>query len=96
MIKVKVKTSKNLSFSLPVPYTILKAASSILTSNKFHSQLHKWANQDLEHKTVPVELFKVVLNKQLMHEIIRDLGNYKGTVLVDAKLHDGTEVIVKL
>ncbi|MCM3666733.1 hypothetical protein M3204_20115 [Mesobacillus subterraneus] len=96
MIKVKVKTSKNISFYLPVPYTILKAASLILTSNKFHSQLHKWANQDLKHKTVPAELFKVVLNKQLMHEIIRDLGNYKGMVLVDAKLHDGTEVIVKL
>ncbi|WLR54193.1 hypothetical protein LC048_17290 [Mesobacillus subterraneus] len=96
MMKIKIKTSNKIAFSLPVPYTILKAANSILTSKKFRNQMHKWANQDLEHKHVPPWLFDTLLNKQLMNEIIHELGKHKGTLLVDARLHDGTEVIVKL
>lgn len=95
MIKIKIKTSK-IAFFLPVPYTILKAASSILASKKFQNQMHKWSNQDFERKPIPAEVFNTLLNKQLMNEIIRELGKHKGTVLVDARLHDGTEVIVKL
>jgi hypothetical protein len=96
MIKIKIKTSNKIAFFLPVPYTILKAASSILASEKFRNQMHKWANQDLENKHIPATLFNTLLNKQLMNEMIRELGKHKGTVLVDARLHDGTEVIVKL
>ncbi|CAM4120697.1 hypothetical protein [Mesobacillus thioparans] len=95
MMKIKIKTNK-IAFFLPVPYTILKAASAILTSKKFQNQMHKWANQDLEKQHIPSELFTTILNRQLMNEIIRELGKHKGTLLVDAKLHDGTEVIVKL
>ncbi|MBT2693837.1 hypothetical protein [Bacillus sp. ISL-55] len=58
--------------------------------------MHKWANQDLEHNHVPAAIFDTILNKQLMNELIRELGEHKGTVLVDVRLHDGTEVIVKL
>jgi hypothetical protein len=96
MINIKIKKSNKIAFFLPVPYTILKAASSILASKKFKNQMHKWANQDHEHKPIPAALFDTLLNKQLMNEVIRELGNHKGTVLVDVKLHDGTEVLVKL
>ena len=96
MIKIKIKKSNKIAFFLPVPYTILKTASSILASKKFHNRMHKWANQDLEHKPIPSALFDTLLNKQLMNEVVRELGNHKGTVLVDAKLHDGTEILVKL
>ncbi|MBT2679673.1 hypothetical protein J7E38_11730 [Bacillus sp. ISL-35] len=95
MMKIKIKTNK-VAFSLPVPYTILRAVSSILASKRFKSQMHKWANQDLERNQVPAVLFTTILNKHLMNEIIRELGKHKGTLLVDAKLHDGTEVLVKL
>ncbi|WP_108670945.1 hypothetical protein [Peribacillus acanthi] len=96
MMKIKIKTSNKIAFYLPVPYTILKAASSIFTSNKFRNQLHKWANQDLEHNQVPPWLFNTLLNKQLMKELFTELSKNKGTVIVDVRLHDGTEVIVKL
>ncbi|MGV2940240.1 hypothetical protein AB5I83_11655 [Mesobacillus sp. LC4] len=96
MIKIKIKTPNKIAIFLPVPYTILKSSSSILASKKFQKQMHKWANQDLEHKPIPAALFNTLLNKQLMNEVIRELGNHKGTVLVDAKLHDGTVVHVKL
>ncbi|MBS8266734.1 hypothetical protein DYI25_20120 [Mesobacillus boroniphilus] len=96
MMKIKIKTSNKIAFSLPVPYSILKAASSILASKKFRNQMHKWANQDLEHKHIPDALFNTLLNKKLMNEIIRELGKHKGTVLVDVRLNDGTEVLVKL
>jgi hypothetical protein len=95
MMKIKIKTDK-IAFSLPVPYTILRAASSILASKRFQSQMHKWANQDLQHNQVPAELFTTLLNRQLMNELIRELGKHKGTLLVEARLHDGTEVMVKL
>ncbi|MEW8969973.1 MAG: hypothetical protein AB2411_05065 [Mesobacillus sp.] len=96
MMKIKIRTSNKIAFSLPIPYTVLKAASSILASEKFRNHMHKWADQDLEHRHVPVAIFDTILNKQLMNEMIRELGNHKGTVLVDARLHDGTEVMVKL
>ncbi|GAM14097.1 hypothetical protein [Mesobacillus selenatarsenatis] len=96
MLKIKIKTSNKIAFFLPVPYKIIKTASSILASKKFRNQMHKWANQDSKNKHVPDAIFDTILNKQLMNEMIRELSNHKGTVLVDAKLHDGTEVIVKL
>jgi hypothetical protein len=96
MMKIKIKTSNKIAFSLPVPYTILKAASSILASEKFRNYMHKWANQDYEQKHFPAAFFNTLLNIQLMNEIIRELGKHKGTVLVDARLHDGTEIFVKL
>lgn len=96
MMKIKIKPSNKTAFFLPVPYTILIAASSILSSKRVKNQMHKWANQDLENKHVPAAIFDTLLNKQLMNEVIRELGKHKGTVLVDVRLHDGTEVIVKL
>jgi hypothetical protein len=96
MINIKIKTSKNVKFSIPVPYSILKAGSFILGSNRVHQQLHKWANQDLEQKNIPILPFNALLNKQLLNEVIDELSHYKGIVLVDAKLQDGTEVMVRL
>ena len=96
MIKVKIRTSNNVKLSIPVPYSILKAGSFILSSKRVHQQLHKWANQDLEQKNIPILPFSTLLNKQLLNELINELSNYKGVVLVDAKLQDGTEVFVRL
>ncbi|MGA9226125.1 MAG: hypothetical protein WB217_07290 [Mesobacillus sp.] len=61
-----------------------------------HQQLHKWANQDLKQKNIPILPFNTLLNKQLLNEVIDELSHNKGIVLVDAKLQDGTEVIVRL
>lgn len=61
-----------------------------------HQQLHKWSNQDHEHNNFPMIPFQAILNKQLMKEIINDLSHYKGLVLVDIKMQDGTEVTVRL
>ena len=96
MINVKIRTSNNVKLSIPVPYSILKAGSFILGSKRVHQQLHKWANQDLEQKNIPILPFSALLNKKLLNEVIDELSNCKGIVLVDAKLQDGTEVIVRL
>jgi hypothetical protein len=96
MIKVKIRTSNNIKLSIPVPYSILKAGSFILGSSRVHQQLHKWANQDLEQKNIPILPFSALLNKQLLNGVIDQLSDYKGVVLVDAKLQDGTEVFVRL
>lgn len=95
MLKIKIKTNK-VAFSLPVPYTILKAGSTIIGSKKFQTQMHKWANQNNEQYQIPAALFTTLLNRQLLNELIRELGKQKGTLLVDARLQDGTEVMVKL
>lgn len=96
MIKVKIRTSNHVNLSIPIPYSVLKASSFILSSKRVHQQLHKWANQDLEQKNIPISPFSALLNKQLLNEIIDELHHYKGIVLVDAKLQDGTEVMVRL
>jgi hypothetical protein len=97
MMKVKIKTSNNVNLSIPVPYTLLKAGSSILGSKRFHQQLHKWVNHDHDNKhSIKMIPFQTILNKQLMKAIIKDISHYKGLVLVDIKTHDGTEVTVRL
>jgi hypothetical protein len=96
MIKVKIRTSNNVKLSIPVPYSILKAGSFILGSRRVHQQLHKWTYQDLERKNIPILPFSALLNKQLLNEVIDELRYYKGVVLVDVKLQDGTEVFVRL
>jgi len=96
MIKVKIRTSNNVKLSIPVPYSILKAGSFILGSKRVHQQIHKWANQDLNQKNIPILPFSALLNKQLLNEVIDELRDYKGIVLVDVKLQDGTEVFVRL
>lgn len=58
--------------------------------------MHKWANQDLEQKNIPFLPFTALLNKQLLNEFIDELHHNKGIVLVEAKLQDGTEVMVRL
>lgn len=96
MIKVKVKTPNNINLSIPVPYVFLNAASSILTSEMLLKRFTKLANKHAEHQAISFIAFNHKLPKQLLKQILRELRQHKGLVLVDAKLKDGTEVLVRL
>jgi hypothetical protein len=97
MINVKIKTDKNLRLNIPVPYAILHVGSSILSSEFLLRKLTKWANHHARHKT-PISFMPLSSksSKQLFKELIRDLHHHKGLVVVDVKLQDGTEVVVRL
>ena len=82
MMHVKVK-SKDVQFSIPVPYAILNIAISVC----FQQNANKWMKQDI--KIPPI-------NKKILKPIVRELKNHKGIVLVDVKAKDGTEVKIKL
>jgi hypothetical protein len=90
MMKVKIKT-KAKSFSIPVPYILLNIFSAVLTSKR----MLRYANKAIEKdgKTT----FKVPeINREDLKPLLWSLSENKGLLLVETKLKDGTEVIVKL
>ncbi len=93
MIYVKVKT-KNVRFTIPVPYTVLHVGISILTSKFVQQKAHKWTKGHLERKKLDVTIPSV--DKKTLKPIVKELKNHKGIVLVDVKAKDGTEIKVRL
>ena len=93
MLRVRVK-SKDVSFSVPVPYMILNIGISILCSKILQQQVNKWSREYITKKKIPYVI--PPLDKSALKPIINELKNYKGIVLVDIKAKDGTEVKIKL
>lgn len=57
-------------------------------------------DSDLDSSRFGIELVLSILEnrstKQAIGQLIKELQRYKGTVLVDVKAHDGSEVLIKL
>lgn len=109
MMIVKVK-SKDHAFTIPVPYSVLRMGSGILTSNLVRRITKDWLNKFSGHASQKydfdstaagsIELVLSILEnrntKQAIRQFIEELQRYKGTVLVDVLAKDGTEVWTKL
>ncbi|MFJ8261048.1 hypothetical protein ACIQ4I_03675 [Rummeliibacillus sp. NPDC094406] len=93
MLHVKVKT-KDVRFTIPIPYTVLNIAVSILSSKFFQKNINKWTKEHFERKKLDFTF--PLINKKTLKPIVKELKNYKGIVLVDVKAKDGTEVKVRL
>lgn len=93
MMHVKVKT-KDVRFTLPVPYAFLNIAISILSSKFVQQCANKWTKKHFERKKVDFAF--PLIDKKTLKPIVKELKNYKGIVLVDVKAKDGTEVKVRL
>ncbi|MEO4052816.1 hypothetical protein [Solibacillus sp. CAU 1738] len=93
MMNVKVK-AKNVRLSIPVPYTVLNIAISILSSKFLQQNLNKWTKEHFERKKIDFTF--PLIDKNVLKPIVKELKNYKGIVLVDVKAKDGTEVKVRL
>jgi hypothetical protein len=93
MLHIRVK-SKDVSFSVPVPFMILNLGISILCSKMLQKQVNEWSREYIEKKKIPFVI--PPLDKSALKRIIDELKNYKGIVLVDIKAQDGTEVKIKL
>ncbi|MET3193367.1 hypothetical protein [Bacillus sp. OAE603] len=96
MLKLKVKT-KEVRFTIPVPYAILHLGISILSSKILHNQMNKWLNhQDGYTDDKKFTLTIPQIDKKLLKLVVKELRKHKGLVLVDVKANDGTEVLVKV
>jgi hypothetical protein len=96
MLQIKVKT-KEVQFTIPIPYAILHLAISILSTRSLHLQMNKWLKKQNDYmKDKKLSLTVPPLDKKVLKLILKVLQNYKGLVLVDVKAQDGTEVLVKL
>lgn len=93
MLHIKVKT-KDVRFTIPIPYAILTICISILCSKFLHQQANKWTKEYFERKKLDFTI--PMIDKETLKPIINELKNQKGIVLVDVKAMDGTEVKVKL
>ncbi|KOS68954.1 hypothetical protein AEA09_10615 [Lysinibacillus contaminans] len=93
MMYVKVKT-KDVRFTIPVPYIMLNIVISILSSKFVQQHANKWTKAHFERKKMDFPL--PLIDKEMLKPIVKELKNYKGIVLVDVKANDGTEVKVRL
>lgn len=93
MLNVKVKT-KEIQFSIPVPYVILDLGISIISSRLIIRLVNKWVKSSVKEKeqsfTIPS------INKKDLRKIVNELKKNKGLRLVDVKAKDGTEVSIRL
>lgn len=93
MMYVKVKT-KDVRFTIPVPYIMLNMVISIVSSKFVQYYANKWTKAHFERKKLDLPL--PLIDKEMLKPIVKELKNCKGLVLVDVKAMDGTEVKVKL
>lgn len=89
MIKVKISI-KDKKFTVPVPYPLLNMLSGLLTSKR----MIRYANKAIEKDG---KAFKVPqISRKDLKPLLKALSEHKGLILVETKLNDGTEVIVRL
>ncbi|KQL41845.1 hypothetical protein AN960_00845 [Bacillus sp. FJAT-25509] len=89
MIKVKLKIEGK-RFSIPVPYAILDLASLIITSKLLNHIINKAIKKNGSKFNLPE------IDRKDLKPLIKGLSKNSGLILVDTKLKDGTEVVVKL
>ncbi|WP_245640483.1 hypothetical protein [Neobacillus massiliamazoniensis] len=90
MIKVKIKT-KNKRITIPVPYVFVNIFSAVLSSKR----MVRFANRAIE-KEGKVSFRVPQIERKDLKPLLRALSKNKGLLLVETKLKDGTELIVKL
>lgn len=96
MIKVKIKTENRFKITIPVPYAILHASSALLFSTPVWNLLLKHTNRNIEGTIIDHQLFDRKIIKWQFRQLIKELQSYKDLTLIDAKLSDGTEVLIRL
>ncbi|MCA1057773.1 hypothetical protein LCL96_02450 [Rossellomorea aquimaris] len=89
MLKIKLKL-KDKRFSIPVPYALLHLASFIITSKKITRLLNKAIEKDGSKFIFPE------IDREDLKPLLEGLSMHRGLTLVETKLKDGTEVVVKL
>ncbi|MDC7768874.1 hypothetical protein [Priestia megaterium] len=93
MIHVKVKT-KDVRFSIPVPYALLNVAISVAFLKFIQKHAVKWTKEHFKRKGLNFTF--PIIDKNMLKPIVKELKKHKGMVLVDVKATDGTEIRVKL
>lgn len=96
MIKVKVQTNNKRRFTIPIPYVFLHIFRSFLTSKFLWEQINKQIHQQTKNNALSKITIEPTIIKDFLGSIIGELENYKGLVIVDVKLKDGTEVMVRI
>jgi len=89
MLKVKLKI-KGKRFSIPVPNAVLHLGSYILTSKRITTLLNKAIEKDGSKFIFPE------IERKELKPLLQGLSMYRGLILVQTKLKDGTEVEVRL
>ncbi|WP_059170479.1 hypothetical protein [Bacillus sp. FJAT-27445] len=93
MLHLKVN-SKDVRFTIPIPFAILNIGISIFSSKFFHQHANKWTKKYFERKKLDFSF--PLIEEKMLKPIVKELKNHKGIVLVDVKANDGTEVKVWL
>ncbi len=93
MLYVKVK-DKQFRFTLLIPYPMVTFAISVLPAKFFDRHVSKRAQ--VYGKSKELDFTMPPIDKEILKTLVKELKNHKGTVLIDVKTKDGTEVKVRL
>ncbi|RLQ94585.1 hypothetical protein [Falsibacillus albus] len=89
MLRVKLKVNDK-RFSIPVPYAVLNLASLMITSKRINRLINQAMKKDGSKFTFPE------IDRKDLKPLLHGLSKHRGITLVETKLKDGTEVVVKL
>jgi hypothetical protein len=89
MLKVKVKV-KDKRFSIPLPYAVLNLAGLVITSKRINHLINKSIEKGGSKFVFPE------IDRKDLKPLLEGISRYRGVTLVETKLKDGTEVVVKL
>lgn len=93
MLKIKVKTEGK-TLSIPLPYTLLNVSSTVLCSKFLWRNINKRINKNSQ--TISILPLDPTILKPLLKQVIKELKDYKGLVIVDVKTDDGTRIWIQL
>ncbi|WCK55210.1 hypothetical protein PP175_04270 [Aneurinibacillus sp. Ricciae_BoGa-3] len=96
MIKVKIQTDNNRKFTIPLPYSMLRVCASILSSKFVWRLAIKGGYHQMDKSPFLIAPPDPKLIKPLLASVIQELQQRKNLILVDIKLQDGTQVMIKL
>ncbi|MFC7394984.1 hypothetical protein [Scopulibacillus cellulosilyticus] len=95
MLKVKVKLKGKRKFTVPLPYTLLRAGGWIATS----PLLWKFVNSKFIQKNVDENTKSFIpmsIDRREVRHLLREIKRYRGLTIVEVKDKDGAEVVIRL
>lgn len=103
-MRIKVKTEGR-NINIPLPMWLIKAGvkiSTVVGKNQAKKALSKNTNMTVDNTNMNTKSSKNsnamkyidMIDYKILKEVLDDLGEYKGLVLVEVYSKDGTEVLI--
>ncbi|MDY0409669.1 hypothetical protein ACFFIS_05610 [Virgibacillus soli] len=95
MIKIKIQAQGQRKLTIRIPYGLLHLANGIICSNFVWKKIIK-SNPSLQSLPFPLHQMNKHYAKPMIKQLIREMQNYRGLVIVDIDASDGSILYIRL